>query len=44
MVWRPLITSCYKGLIDSLTKWLAFMTCDLLLNILYISEERNLEH
>ena len=29
-VWQTLIVSCYKELIDSLTKWLTYITCDLL--------------
>ena len=36
MVWQTFITSWYKTLIDSLTKFLTFITCDLLFNILYI--------
>ena len=34
MVWQTLITSCYKELIDSLTKWLALHHMWFMLNIL----------
>ena len=35
MVWRPFIASCYKKLIDLLTRLLTFYTYNLLFNILY---------